>query len=221
MSDSRRNLTPAHHQLRRRDVNPTKLYPEHNISVPVDHFHNESIYEPHPNNSFNLRYFFDATYYKPGGPVIVLQAAENDATFRFSWLQKGIIYQLASALNGIGVVLEHRYYGKSFPTPDLSTKNLRFLTTQQALADQAYFASHVVFPGLEHLDLTAPGTAWIGYGGSYGSAFTAFWRKLYPGARLGSGVRPREPPELSMTTGNSMSLYANTARHCVSTITLS
>lgn len=175
-----------------RDVDPTDLYPAYNISVPVDHFFNESKYEPHTNASFNLRYFFDASHYKPGGPVIVLQSGEDDATLRLPYLQKGIVAQLANSTNGIGVVLEHRYYGTSFPTANLSTKSLRFLTTEQALADQAYFASHVVFPGLEHLDLTAPHVPYIVYGGSYAGGFAAFTRKLYPdlyfGAISSSGV---------------------------------
>lgn len=29
------------------DVDPSLLYPAYNLSVPVDHFHNDSIYEPH------------------------------------------------------------------------------------------------------------------------------------------------------------------------------
>ena len=62
--------------------------------------------------------------------------------------------------------MEHRYYGKSMPTKDLSTESLRFLTTEQALADSAYFAKNVQFEGLDK-DLTAPGTPWIAYGGSY------------------------------------------------------
>lgn len=123
---------PRHQSLSKRDVDPSTLYPAHNLSVPIDHFHNESMYEPHSTGTFPLRYFFDATYYKPGGPVIVLESGEDDATDRLPYLQKGIAHQLAEATNGIAVVLEHRYYGTSFPTPDLSTENLRFLTTQQA-----------------------------------------------------------------------------------------
>lgn len=29
------------------DVNPSLLYPAYNLTVPIDHFHNDSIYEPH------------------------------------------------------------------------------------------------------------------------------------------------------------------------------
>jgi len=138
------------------------------------------MYEPHSDATFPLRYWFDATYYKDGGPVIVLQGGETSGAGRLPYLQKGIVYQLAKATGGIGVILEHRYYGKSFPTPDLSTANLRFLTTEQALGDEAYFAQNIVFPGLESKNLTAPSTAYIGYGGSYAGAFNAFLRIQYP-----------------------------------------
>ena len=98
------------------------------------------------------------------------------------------------------MILEHRYYGTSFPTPNISTENLRFLTTEQALADQAYFSQHIKFPGMvsllastsqrtkrrtdhfaqEDQDLSSNTTAHIAYGGSYAGAYVAFLRKLYP-----------------------------------------
>lgn len=167
------------------------LYPEHNISVPVDFFHNETRYEPHSNASFNLRYWFDATYYKPGGPVFILLGGETDGAGRLPFLQKGIVYQVAKATGGLGVILEHRYYGKSFPVDDLTTENLRFLSTEQALAEVDYFARNVKFEGID-ADLTAPKTPWIVYGGSYAGAQAAFLRVQYPetfwGAISSSGV---------------------------------
>ncbi|KAH8883368.1 peptidase S28 [Thozetella sp. PMI_491] len=170
-----------------RDANvAAPLYPEYNLSVPIDHFHNDSIYEPHSDETFNLRYWFDASYYKPGGPVIVLQGGETSGANRLPFLQKGIVAQLIKATNGLGVILEHRYYGTSFPLPDLSIESLRFLTTDQSVADMAYFAKNIVFPGLEHLDLTAPNNAYIAYGGSYAGAFVAFLRKLYPDVYWGA-----------------------------------
>nr|POF26113.1 putative extracellular serine carboxypeptidase [Quercus suber] len=174
--------------LRRRDsVDPVTLYTEYNFSTPIDHFHNETKYAPHVNGTFPLRYWFDAQYYKPGGPVIILQSGETGAEDRLVYLQKGLLHELAEATNGIGVVLEHRYYGTSFPTEDLSTENLRFLTTQQALADEAYFARNIRFPGLERYgDLTSKTTAYIGYGGSYAGAFNAFLRVLYPDVFFGT-----------------------------------
>ncbi|KAE8371052.1 serine carboxypeptidase S28-domain-containing protein [Aspergillus bertholletiae] len=170
----------------------TAEYPAHYLSVPVDHFHNDSRYAPHSDEHFNLRYWFDAQHYKEGGPVFVIAAGETDATARFPFLSQGIVTELAAAYHGIGVILEHRYYGESYPVDDLTTESIRFLSTDQALADYAYFASHAVFPGLEHVNLTSKTTPWIAYGGSYAGAFVAFLRKLYPdvywGAVSSSGV---------------------------------
>ncbi|KAG9243083.1 serine carboxypeptidase S28-domain-containing protein [Calycina marina] len=164
------------------DYDPRKLYPPHYLSIPIDHFHNESKYAPHTHDTFPLRYWFDAQFYTPGGPVIVLQGGETSGVGRLKFLQKGIVYLLARATGGIGVILEHRYYGTSMPLGDkaMTTEGLRFLTFDQAMADQAYFARHVVFEGLEAVDLTAPGTPWIAYGGSYAGGFSAIIRKIYP-----------------------------------------
>ncbi|OAA69641.1 Peptidase S28 [Cordyceps fumosorosea ARSEF 2679] len=173
------------------DISPhIKAY---NLSVPVDHFHNESKYAPHSHDTFPLRYWLDTTRYRPGGPVILLHSGEFDSTGRLAYLDHGIVKILAEALGGVGVVLEHRYYGTSWPVPDASAANMRFLTTDQALADTAFFARHASFPGLEHLNLTAGEAApWIIYGGSYAGGLAALARKLYPdvfwGAISSSGV---------------------------------
>ncbi|KAF2278921.1 uncharacterized protein EI97DRAFT_223332 [Westerdykella ornata] len=182
----------AKRDLRKRDdADLELLYPAHNLSVPIDFFPNKPRYEPHSNGTFNLRYWFDATHYKPGGPVFVLLSGETDGVGRLPYLQKGIVSIVAKATNGLGVVLEHRYYGTSFPVDDLSVKNLRFLSTEQALAEINYFARHVKFPGID-ADLTAPNTPWIVYGGSYAGAQAAFLRVAYPetfwGAISSSGV---------------------------------
>lgn len=164
--------------------------PAYNLSVPIDHFHNDSLYEPHSDGFFDLRYWVDESHYRPGGPVIVLAAGEIDADERLPYLDHGIVAMLARATGGVGVVLEHRYYGTSFPFQNVTVDNLRFLSTDQALADTAYFAKHVKFP--RHGGLNAPDTPYIIYGGSYAGAFAAFARKLYPevfwGAISSSGV---------------------------------
>ncbi|ERS94874.1 hypothetical protein HMPREF1624_08772 [Sporothrix schenckii ATCC 58251] len=181
---------PGEPSLATRDL---PAYPVYNLSVPVDHFHNDSRYAPHVNDTFPLRYWFDASAYQPGGPVIVLAAGETNGANRLPFLQKGIAARLAQATHGLAVVLEHRYYGESVPYGNLSTAALRFLHTDQAMADTAYFATHVVFPGLEDEDLMPHvGAPWIVYGGSYAGVFAAFLRVLYPdvfwGAISSSGV---------------------------------
>lgn len=163
----------------------------HNLSVPINHFSNDSKYEPDLDGTFNLRYWFDSTYYKDGGPVIVILAGELDATVRLPRFGNGIAKILAEATGGISVLLEHRYYGASFPVQDVSARDLRFLTTEQALADVAYFAQHVQFPGLQ-AKLTSRDAPYILYGGSYAGGMSALARKIYPdvfwGAISSSGV---------------------------------
>lgn len=60
------------------ETDPSHLYPTHNLSVPIDHFHNVSKYAPHSDGTFPLRYWFDASHYKQGGPVIVLSGGETN-----------------------------------------------------------------------------------------------------------------------------------------------
>jgi hypothetical protein len=159
-------------------------FPAHNFSVPIDHFHNETHYEPHTNASFNLRYWFDASHYQPGGPVFVMAGGETDASALLPILSHGIFAQLMKTYHGVGLVLEHRYYGTSYPVDQITPESLRFLTTEQAMADYAYFAEHVTLPGMEHVDITPQSkngsTPWIAYGVSYAGGFVSFLRKLYP-----------------------------------------
>lgn len=60
------------------------------------------------------------------------------------------------------------------------------MTTEQTIADNAYFAQHVTFPNVTGGDnLTAPGTPWILYGGSLAGAQTAFSLVEYEGLLWG------------------------------------
>ncbi|ORY06402.1 extracelular serine carboxypeptidase [Clohesyomyces aquaticus] len=191
VSQLRKEVEQRKAPLTKRDVDLETLYPARNISVPVDFFHNDTRYEPHSNATFPLRYWFDASNYKPGGPVFVLLSGETSGVGRLPFLQKGIVAQVTRATNGLGVILEHRYYGTSFPVPDLSVENMRFLSTEQSLAEIDYFARHVKFDGINE-DLTAPSAPWVVYGGSYAGAQAAFLRVEYPdtffGAISSSGV---------------------------------
>jgi Serine carboxypeptidase S28 len=84
------------------------------------------------------------------------------------------------ATNGLGVLLENRYYGDSNPYNTSTTDQLTYLTTEQTIADNAYFAQHATFPGLTG-NLSAPHALWILYGGSLSGAQTAFTVKTYGG----------------------------------------
>ncbi|KAI1623522.1 serine carboxypeptidase S28-domain-containing protein [Exophiala viscosa] len=157
------------------------IYPMQNFTMPIDHFHNETRYAPHTNDTFVQNYWLDTSNYVEGGPVII-HAMGEDSTFDLDWLQSGLVHQVANATGGVAVLWGQRYYsgGAIIPYGQYNTSNLRFHSTEQALADLAYFAQKAVFAGLEHKNLTAPGTPWIIIGGSYAGVISAFTRIQYP-----------------------------------------
>ncbi|KAI0735846.1 peptidase S28 [Earliella scabrosa] len=131
-------------------------FPQYTFTQPLDHFSDTG-------HTFEQRYWVSDRHYKPGGPVIVFETGESSGTSRIPILDTGIINILANATNGLGVILEHRYYGRSVPVQNFTTDSLRWLNNEQAAADSANFIANVKFPNIT-ADLTAPGTPWIYYG---------------------------------------------------------
>ncbi|KAJ7069481.1 serine carboxypeptidase S28-domain-containing protein [Mycena amicta] len=154
---------------------------------PLDHF-DKSV-----NATWLQRYWVNARHYKAGNasPVFVLDGGETSGVNRIPFLDTGIMEILARHTGGIGIVLEHRYYGKSVPVANFTTDNLRWLNNAQSAQDSANFMANVRFAGIDE-DLTAPNTPWIYYGGSYAGARAAHMKILYPelvyGAIASSGV---------------------------------
>ncbi|KDQ62701.1 hypothetical protein JAAARDRAFT_121424 [Jaapia argillacea MUCL 33604] len=160
---------------------------EHWFTQPLDHFSKDT------TDTFKQRYWINTRHYKPGsgGPVIVLDGGETSGEDRLPFLDTGIVEILAKATGGVGIVLEHRYYGESIPVANFSTDSLRWLNNAQSAEDSANFMRKVKFDGFDE-DLTAPKTPWIYYGGSYAGARAAHMKILYPdivfGAIASSGV---------------------------------
>jgi hypothetical protein len=157
------------------------------FTQPLDHF------DPKVPFTFEQRYWVNSQFYKPGGPVILLDGGETSGTDRLPYIMTGIAAKLANATGGLCLVLEHRYYGGSIPVANFSTDALRWLTNDQAAADSANFMANVNFTGIGiDANLTAPGTPYIYYGGSYAGARSAHMRVLFPdlvyGAIASSGV---------------------------------
>ncbi|OSC97649.1 peptidase S28 [Trametes coccinea BRFM310] len=133
--------------------------------------------------TFKQRYWFNYQYYQPGGPVILMNAGEGDASPAVPYLlaDLGIPGVLAKEFNGVAVLLEHRFFGLSSPYPDLSVKSYRVHTIQQAIDDHEYFVKNVklAMPGGDQL---SPDKApWILMGGSYPGALTSFTMQNKPG----------------------------------------
>lgn len=138
----------------------------------LDHFN------PTDNRVWKQRYFINDTFYKRGGPVFLQIGGEGEANP--IWMIKGQPMNYAKIYGAFAVMLEHRYYGKSHPTDDMSIKNLQYLNSEQALADLANFQSYIT----EKYKLQ--GSKWIAFGGSYPGSLAAWYRLKYPHLVYGS-----------------------------------
>jgi hypothetical protein len=106
-------------------------------------------------------------------------------------------------------MLEHRFYGKSRPTADLSTENLQYLSSEQALADLAQFRNFIH----TSYNLTDK-NRWISFGGSYPGSLSAWFRLKYPHL-VHAAVSSSAPmfaiidfSDYMVVVNNSLSLYS-------------
>ena len=122
---------------------------------------------------------------QPTGPGDLLQFfffLGGEGPLRPSSVGDHFVVSLYAAKFGALVVsLEHRFYGESIPYEDSSTEHLRFLSSQQALADAAYFRNYLV----DKLNLS-PDAKWIVFGGSYSGNLAAWFRLKYPHLVVGA-----------------------------------
>lgn len=163
------------------------FFEEASVSLPVDHFNASDA------KAFANRFRFNATFYKPGGPVFFFDLGEvgvnDEILMSVSRPPKSPLMSLAETLNGLAIVWEHRYYGRSMPFSKYSEgtaaeqeEAYRFLNTEQALEDAVFFASHFEPPGLEDSwqGLRLNNTPWIWIGGSYPGQRAAAIRRRNP-----------------------------------------
>jgi hypothetical protein len=89
---------------------PEFEFPAETFTQPLDHFHNST------DATFPQRFWVNSRHYepRPGAPVIVIDGGETNGEDRLPFLDTGIADILARATGGVGVVLEHRYYGAFF-----------------------------------------------------------------------------------------------------------
>ncbi|XP_068977754.1 putative serine protease K12H4.7 [Bombus flavifrons] len=133
----------------------------------LDHFN------PTDARVWQQRYFVNGEYYKKGGPVFLMISGEAAANAK--WMVEGQWIEYAKQFGALCFQVEHRFYGQSHPTSDLGVKNLMYLSSQQALADLAYFIQ------LMNINYKLPaGTKWIAFGGSYAGSLAAWLRYKYP-----------------------------------------
>jgi pimeloyl-ACP methyl ester carboxylesterase len=83
------------------------------------------------------------------------------------------------------LVLEHRFFGLSQPFGDLAQQHLWLLTTEQALADAALFATAYQERINSEFNTSTP-NPWLVVGGSYPGAMSAWYRLKYPHLSVGA-----------------------------------
>uniref|UniRef100_A0A915ABH2 Uncharacterized protein n=1 Tax=Parascaris univalens TaxID=6257 RepID=A0A915ABH2_PARUN len=110
----------------------------------------------------------------PSGPVFLFIGGEGAADR--NWLaNEGLPHViLADRMNASIYLLEHRFYGNSRPTADISKRNLRYLSAKQAIEDIKGFVDQVN----KREGLSNP--KWIAVGGSYSGSLAAWSREKSP-----------------------------------------
>lgn len=125
--------------------------------------------------TFTQRYWYDSKYAtSKDAPVVLYICGEAECSGSF-----GGVSGHAGVFKAHMVTLEHRYYGKSQPFENLETKNLKYLSTRQALEDLVAFKKYAV----ENLGFTGK---WIATGGSYAGSLAAYLRSQYPNEFVGA-----------------------------------
>lgn len=132
----------------------------------LDHFNGQE------SRVWKQRYFVNDNFAQPDGPVFLMIGGEGPANPK--WMDHGTWLTYAEKMGALCFLLEHRFYGKSQPTADLSTDNLRFLSSRQALADLAHFRTVMA----ESQGLNS--RKWVAFGGSYPGSLSAWFRLKYP-----------------------------------------
>lgn len=144
-------------------------------NAPVDHFDSED------NSTYRQRYFLNDEFF----------SNNNSSSYVFLMIggegtlmgpPAGFMAELASEWGALLVSLEHRFYGKSFPHHDMSTKSYsQYFSVNQALADVAAFSDYLqeeLYPERKLEFFT--------FGGSYPGALSAWYRIAYPDKTRGS-----------------------------------
>lgn len=146
------------------------------------YYFNQLIDHNNPSKgTFQQRYWHTAEYYKPGGPIILMNAGEVNAAPYYGYVTNGSINGvIAQKYGGSAIVLEHRFFGLSNPYPNLDVSSLQLLTIAQTIEDHVYFAQNVVLPQTNGDQLTPDRVPWILFGGSYPGALVPWTMLAHP-----------------------------------------
>ncbi|XP_050530553.1 putative serine protease K12H4.7 [Daktulosphaira vitifoliae] len=133
----------------------------------LDHFN------PTDKRTWKQKYQVNSQYHKEDGPIFLMIGGEN--AISSLWMTTGAWIDYAKEFNALCFQLEHRYYGKSRPTDDLSSESLVHLSSEQALADLAQF----IIDSKTKFNISST-AKWVVFGGSYAGSLAAWSRMKFP-----------------------------------------
>jgi hypothetical protein len=145
-----------------------------------------------PSQKWSQRYYVDSTFWKGEGyPVFLYIGGEGPQSAPSSRL---FMWSLAEEHGALMLSLEHRFYGESQPTADMSVTNLAFLTSEQALADANRFIEYVKGATADDTQSTpalvlpssASSSKVVAFGGSYPGNLATWIKLKYPASVVGS-----------------------------------
>eukprot|EP00644_Phytophthora_capsici_P000989 jgi/Phyca11/509252/fgenesh2_kg.PHYCAscaffold_43_\ len=136
--------------------------------------------------TYQQRYFVCDNHFKPGGVMFFYVGNEADVELYLN--HTGLMWENADEFGAMLVFAEHRYFGKSVPFGKDVTKHMRYLSTEQALADYAVLITHLKTEWKRDIPV-------IGFGGSYGGMLGSWFRMKYP--HIIDGVIAGSAPILS------------------------
>merc|ERR1711936_1557613 len=137
----------------------------------LDHFN------PIDERTWQQRFWENLEHYAEGGPAFIMIGGEAEANPK--WMTYGQWYKWAEENGAAMFELEHRYYGQSQPTEDMSTENMRYLSSRQGLEDLGHFMTAMN----NKYNLTG---SWITFGGSYPGSLSAWMSLRFPHLVAGS-----------------------------------
>lgn len=115
----------------------------------------------------------------PKSPIFVYIGGEGEESCRS--ITPGLyIYDLAVQHHALLISVEHRFYGESYPTDSMTTNELKYLSSDQSLADLARIVTYL--KATHNLQSNPV----VSFGGSYPGNLAAWFRLKYPSVTYGS-----------------------------------
>ncbi|KAK4366294.1 hypothetical protein RND71_014174 [Anisodus tanguticus] len=139
--------------------------------------------EGRDHRKFVQRYYEFLDYFRiSDGPIFFKICGESAC----SGIPNDYLSVLARKFGAAVVTLEHRYYGKSSPFKSLTTENLKYLSSKQALFDLAAFRNFYQESLNVKLNRSNIENPWFLFGTSYSGALSAWFRLKFPHLTCGS-----------------------------------